>query len=91
MENIQNKTSSNSPLGGGGHHHHHHHNHTDVKNIKVAFFINVAFTLIEIVGGFLTNSIAILSDAVHDLGDSLSLGLAWYFQKMAKRGSDKSY
>ncbi len=91
MENIQNKTSSPPPLGVGGHHQHNHHDHTDVKNIKLAFFINVAFTLIEIVGGFLTNSIAILSDAVHDLGDSLSLGLAWYFQKMAKRGSDKSY
>jgi cation diffusion facilitator family transporter len=72
-------------------HQHDHHDHSDVKNIKLAFFINVAFTLIEIVGGFLTNSIAILSDAVHDLGDSLSLGLAWYFQKVAKKGSDTSY
>lgn len=70
---------------------HHHHNHSDVKNIKVAFFLNVGFTLLEIVGGVLTNSIAILSDAVHDFGDSLSLGMAWYFQKIAKKGSDSSY
>lgn len=73
------------------HNHSHSHDHSDVKNIKVAFFLNLGFTVIEIVGGVLTNSIAILSDAVHDLGDSLSLGLAWYFQKVAKRGSDKSY
>ena len=73
------------------HNHTHSHDHSDVKNIKVAFFLNLGFTIIEIIGGFLTNSVAILSDAVHDLGDSLSLGLAWYFQKVAKKGSDKSY
>ncbi len=73
------------------HTHDHLHDHSDVKNIKVAFFLNFGFTLLEIVGGFLTNSIAILSDAVHDLGDSLSLGLAWYFQKVARKGSDTSY
>lgn len=72
-------------------HHHHTHQHSDVKNIKVAFFLNLAFTVLEIVGGFFTNSIAILSDAVHDLGDSLSLGLAWYFQKMAKKGSSATF
>lgn len=71
--------------------HTHNHPHEDVKNIKVAFFLNVGFTLLEIAGGFFTNSIAILSDAVHDLGDSLSLGLAWYFQKRARKGSDKFY
>ncbi|MDO9153025.1 MAG: cation diffusion facilitator family transporter [Paludibacter sp.] len=75
------------------HHNHtgHQHNHADVKNIKVAFFLNLGFTILEIAGGIFTNSIAILSDAVHDLGDSLSLGLAWYFQKVAKRSSDNSY
>ena len=68
------------------------HDHgKDVKNIKVAFFLNFSFTLIELVGGVLTNSVAILSDAIHDFGDSLSLGMAWYFQKLAKRGKDKAY
>ena len=73
------------------HDHHDHHNHSDVNNIQIAFLLNLFFTLIEIVGGFMTNSIAIISDAIHDLGDCLSLGLAWYFQKVAKRGSDTSY
>ncbi len=72
-------------------HEHHHHDHTDVKNIKVAFFLNFGFTIIEIIGGIMTNSIAIISDAVHDLGDSLSLGLAWYFQKVAKKGRDNQF
>ena len=71
--------------------HSHHHHHEDVKNIQVAFFLNFTFTIIEFVGGILTNSVAILSDAVHDLGDSFSLGLSWYFQKVAKRPRSKSY
>ncbi|MBP1637420.1 MAG: cation diffusion facilitator family transporter [Bacteroidetes bacterium] len=74
------------------HHHSHLHEHNhDTGNIKIAFFLNLFFTMIEIVGGFLTNSIAILSDAVHDLGDSIALGLAWYFQKFSHKSSDKHF
>ncbi|MDO5524182.1 MAG: cation diffusion facilitator family transporter [Bacteroidia bacterium] len=73
------------------HTHNHSHSHEDVKNIKVAFFLNLSFTIIEFIGGILTNSMAILSDAVHDLGDSFSLGLSWYFQKVAKRPRTKHY
>lgn len=61
------------------------------KNIKTAFFLNFAFTIVEIIGGFMTNSVAIFSDAIHDLGDSLSLGLAWYFQKISQKGRDDEY
>ena len=75
---------------GHDHHHGHHHQH-DTKNISTAFFLNLAFTIIEIIGGLMTNSVAIMSDALHDLGDSLSLGLAWYFQKVAKKGRDKTF
>ncbi|MAS95038.1 MAG: cation transporter [Verrucomicrobiales bacterium] len=66
-----------------GDHDHHHHGSSD--NLKVAFFLNFGFTILEIIGGFWTNSIAILTDAVHDLGDSISLGLAWYFDKLSHR------
>jgi cobalt-zinc-cadmium efflux system protein len=66
----------------------HHHVDTTGK-IKTAFFLNFAFTIIELIGGLLTNSMAILSDALHDLGDSLSLGLAWFLQKIScKEQSD---
>ncbi len=67
------------------HHHHHHHHHDSISNIKTAFFLNLFFTLIEIVGGILTNSIAIIADALHDLGDSLSLGFSWYLEKYSKK------
>lgn len=69
----------------------HKHHYSDVKNIKVAFFLNLSFTIIEIIGGILTNSVAILSDAVHDLGDSVTLGLSWYFQKLSKKPRTKVY
>lgn len=78
------------------HHHHHHGDHactgsTDTKNLSRAFFLNFAFTIIEIIGGIWTNSVAVLADAVHDLGDSLSLGIAWYLQKLSKRKPDTHY
>lgn len=73
------------------HDHHHEHSHHATGNIKVAFWLNLCFTIIEIVGGILTNSVAIISDALHDLGDSIALGLAWYFQKVSQRGRDKKF
>lgn len=74
-----------------GHNHDHHSHHTSTKNIKRAFFLNLGFTIIELVGGIYTNSLAILSDALHDLGDSLTLGLSWYFQKLSGKGATKNF
>lgn len=79
-----------------GHHHHHGHSHdhshdhehASTKNIQVAFWLNLGFALFELVGGLYTNSIAVLSDALHDLGDSLSLGTSWYFQKKSQKKRD---
>jgi len=75
----------------GGHGHHHHHQHVGEGNLRFAFFLNLTFTLIEIGGGFWTNSIAILSDAVHDFGDSVALGLAWALQRYSRREADVDY
>ena len=74
-----------------GHSHSHSHSHDSEKNIGVAFFLNFSFTIIELIGGIFTNSIAIISDAIHDFGDSISLALAWYFQKISKRSGNKLY
>lgn len=59
--------------------------------IRQAFYLNLVFTLFELVGGVMTNSVAILSDAVHDLGDSLSLGLAWYLANYSEKKGDIKY
>ncbi|WP_417886571.1 cation diffusion facilitator family transporter [Zunongwangia sp.] len=73
------------------HSHHHHHEHQSGKNLKIAFFLNLGFTILEIFGGLYVNSVAILSDAVHDLGDSLSLGTAWYLDKKSHKGADEKF
>lgn len=74
-------------------HHSHEHNHGDnaTKNISVAFFLNLFFVVVEVIGGLFTNSIAILSDALHDFGDCLSLAVAWAFQKKATQKRDHKY
>lgn len=73
------------------HVHGHSHVHNTGQNLAIAFFLNLTFCFIELIGGFLTNSIAILSDALHDFGDSISLGMALYFQKVSKRKPDAKY
>jgi cobalt-zinc-cadmium efflux system protein len=70
--------------------HTHDHDH-GTGNLRTAFFINLFFAIIELVGGILTNSVAILSDALHDFGDSLSLGAAWYLQGKSQKERDQTY
>lgn len=67
------------------HDHQHDHKNSSSNRIGWAFFLNVSFTIIEFVGGVLTNSTAIMADAVHDLGDSLSIGLAWLLSKLGNK------
>lgn len=85
---------------GHDHNHDHKHNHKhnlghnhshQYENIRLAFFLNLFFTLIEIVGGLYTNSLAILSDALHDLGDSIAIGFAWFLEKKSHKASNLSY
>ena len=74
-----------------GHHHDHDHHHHSSNNIKVAFFLNFAFTILEIIGGLYVNSIAIISDAIHDLGDTISLGTSWYLEEKSYKKSNKKF
>ena len=73
------------------------HQHTHISRsdsstrIGWAFFLNVGFTIIEFIGGWLTNSTAIMADAVHDLGDSLSIGLAWLLNKISAKNANDTY
>lgn len=70
-----------------GHHHDVDFNDADksVKNIKIVFFLNLFFSILEVVFGLMFNSMAILSDAIHDFGDSISVGLSWFFQKYSRK------
>jgi len=73
------------------HQHHHHHGQESTKYITFAFWINTGFALFELAGGIFTNSVAIMADALHDFGDSLSLGLSYYFQKKSNQQRDKDF
>lgn len=71
---------------------HDHHEHSGAGGrLGLAFGLNVAFTLIELVGAWYTNSTAIAADALHDLGDSLSLAFAWGMQGVSGKAPTASY
>lgn len=72
-------------------HHHHGHHHAATSSLKFAFFANFFFSIFEVYGGFATNSIAILSDALHDFGDSIALGIAWYLENYSQKERDAKY
>lgn len=61
------------------------------KNILIAFFLNLSFSIIEFLGGILTNSIAIMSDSIHDLGDAISIGVSYLFEKKSNKKPDEKY
>jgi len=71
--------------------HNHQHNHNVSERIGQAFFLNFVFTIIEFIGGWLTNSTAIMADAIHDLGDTLSIGLAWLLSKLSNKTANQNY
>ena len=61
------------------------------KNILIAFILNLCFSIFEFFGGIFTGSIAILSDAVHDVGDAVSIGLSFFLEKKSKKQPDDIY
>lgn len=61
------------------------------RNILIAFILNLSFSLLEIIGGFITNSISILSGAVHDLADAASIGISYYLEKKSKHKPNYKY
>ena len=75
----------------GSHDHHHHHHHTGSQNILIAFFLNFFFAIIELIGGYWTNSVAIMSDALHDFGDSLALLFSYFSEKLSHKEADEKF
>ena len=61
------------------------------KNILVAFLLNITFSIFEFFGGIFTNSVAILSDAIHDMGDAISIGISYFLERKSKKKADKKY
>lgn len=61
------------------------------KRILIAFFLNLLFSAVEFIGGIFTGSVAIISDAVHDFGDSISIGISFFLEKISKKKPDNSH
>ena len=61
------------------------------RNIMIAFLLNLSFSIFELFGGIFTGSVAILSDAVHDVGDAASIGVSYFLEKKSKKQPDESY
>jgi len=61
------------------------------KNILIAFVLNLVFSVFEIIGGIFTGSVAIISDAVHDIGDAASIGISYFLEKKSKKQPDENY
>lgn len=61
------------------------------RNILIAFLLNLSFSVMEFIGGIFTGSVAIISDAVHDIGDALSIGIAFFLEKKSKKKPDDRY
>lgn len=73
------------------HNHHHHNSQQKTSSIVWALLLNASFCVVEIIAGLLSNSMAILSDAVHDLGDTIALASALFFERFSLKSPDDSY
>lgn len=61
------------------------------KNILIAFILNLAFSIFEFFGGIVTGSVAIVSDAVHDLADAVSIGISYVLERHSRKQPDHQY
>ena len=61
------------------------------KNILIAFILNLSFSIFEFFGGLFTNSVAILSDSIHDFGDAVSIGISYFMERKSKKKANNKY
>ncbi len=64
---------------------------TTDKNILIAFLLNIIFAIIELLGGLFTKSISILSDAIHDFIDAISIGISFFLERKSKKNPNNNY
>lgn len=93
--NTTNRPHSHSHWHTHEPHHHHGHSTPDsdgaTRNIGFAFWLNLSFALIELIGGWYTNSLAVMSDALHDFGDALSFGVGYILQRKSTEGPSEYF
>ncbi|MEL6916882.1 MAG: cation diffusion facilitator family transporter [Bacteroidota bacterium] len=74
-------------MGHSHHNHKHHHSHSDLKgrNLMVSILLNVLITIAQIVGGIVSGSLSLLSDALHNFSDVLSLVISYVASVLSKK------
>jgi len=70
-------------------HSHRHHQAVNEKNLLAATFLNLVITVVEIAGGFLSGSLALLSDALHNLSDTFATFIAYLATIIGKREANQ--
>ncbi len=75
-----------------GHTHSHSHSHGSATgNIAIVFFMNLIFAIGEFIFGAILNSTAVFADAVHDLGDAVSVGVSFFLEKKSNAHANRRY
>ncbi|WP_272023260.1 cation diffusion facilitator family transporter [Olleya namhaensis] len=70
-----------------GHDHAHNHNHNDLKgrNLVISILLNILITVAQVIGGLVSGSLALLSDALHNFSDVLSLIVSYIANRLSKK------
>src|SRR5258708_2304478 len=76
---------------GSGHNHPPHTHLDSQRNLAIAFVLNLLFAALEFVGGLYVGSVSVLSNALHDAGDALSIGLGLFLQRRSERGPSEKF
>lgn len=70
-------------------HSHHHHHEVNDKNLSVSIFLNIGITIAQIIGGFISGSLSLLSDALHNFSDVISLVLSLFAHRLSKKKANE--
>lgn len=77
-----------------GHEHEHgdvFHSHAPIGKMKLAFFLTLIILVVELIGGFLSHSLALLSDAGHVVTDIAAIGLSWFAMHQSQKPASREY
>ena len=72
-----------------GHNHNHDYSELSGKKILFATLLNGIITIVEIIGGLLSGSLALLSDSLHNLSDTIAIALSYFTNKISKKSGNE--
>ncbi len=76
---------------GHSHNHGHHHQEVNNGNLSISIFLNIAITIAQIIGGFISGSLSLLSDALHNFSDVIGLLLSYIANKISQKKANEKH